>query len=160
MEEGDRESIRTLLSYLLRFLYSNKCQTAHEYYGPPFVYYSYCKLIELCETISSELQSIQIGSIKPLLIQLLLHGLSTKWKNPLEIAFSVTSLIILGYRGSEIRKCIEYLLDNQKNNHWEAYQFYKQRHPHRIFGSKGLTTVICLEALTYWKDLVEEKFYF
>lgn len=149
--------IKRILNYLFGFLESDICiEKAHEYYEPIVVFYNYSKLIQLCENFQKRLgYSICIKNThRGRLLNLLLRELKQdKWKNPLEKAFGVTSLIILGYRGNEMESEITDIIENQKNDYWEAFRFYRQRHPHRIFGSKGMTTIACLEALKYWKGL-------
>jgi hypothetical protein len=154
IEYSDVESIRTVLSYLERFLHNSNHEYAHEYYEPMFVYYNYAKLIELSRMLRPELRQLAaLGDARARLVQLITRKLGLGWENPLEAGFAVTSLIILNYRGAEIKEGIKYILQTRNNDHWDAYRFYKQRHPHRIFGSRGLTTAVCLEAISYWRNL-------
>lgn len=148
INEDDIVCIKRILDYLFGFLNSDIIHEIHEYYEPIAVFYNYSKLIELCENLQPPLRNlVQIEKInKSRLFDLLLRELKqNKWKNPLEKAFGITSLIILGYRGNKLEDKIMNIINDQKNGCWEAFRFYRQRHPYRI------SALRLLQPLPVWK---------
>jgi len=72
------------------------------------------------------------------------------WENPLYTALAVLALLNGEFPPQKLRKSIAYLLEAQKNNHWQAYAFCidPMRNGQRYYaGSSVLTTTFCLAAL-------------
>lgn len=126
-----------------------------EYYTFPMAVYNYSKLFEICKE-KGLIDFIPNAELRGRINSSAIKNLDGA-KNPLEIALLVTSLLILGHRGPKIEEGIRYILKNRREDHsWDAYRFYRQRHPYRIFGSRGLSTAICLECLWYWERCQKE----
>ena len=140
--------------YLNAFIMSDYASEPFEYYESPVFFYAYSKLIEMCKKqLKPKLSSLVVfGDTSERLLELVLNNIkSNGWKNPFEAAMLVTSMLALGHNGREVDNGIDMIMHNRRaDGLWDAYRFYRQRHPHRIFGSSGLSTFICLEALHYY----------
>lgn len=126
------------------------------------------KITDLIETAidQNNLRSLYYPSLYPIiyfisrfyrrqrkkkLINILLSQKSNGiWENPLSTALSVSALLNFGVAPSRLEKSIRYLLEKQKNGHWNPYPLYPDPLMHgKLFyaGSAALTTAFCLEAL-------------
>jgi len=115
-------------------------ETEAEYYDPIKVLYNYSKLMrfyEIPQIVRERLRKMLLG-FKP--------------KNVLESALSANALMEIGeINGAEA--LIRDIIKLHRTGSWDAFAFYHQRHPRRIFGSRGVTTAICLEALNTWSKI-------
>jgi hypothetical protein len=145
--------IEKVSGYLKAFLASEHSRGSFEYYEPPVLFYAYAKLFELCRKEIKRHVSAVAGfdSHEKLLLGIILDYIRrVGWKNSFEAALLTTSLMALDYKGKEVEYGMDFILRNRNpDGTWNGYRFYRQRHPHRIFGSKGLTTSVCLETLHY-----------
>ena len=74
-----------------------------------------------------------------------------KSRNVLETAFSTGALLKLGYKGEEINKGINEIVESSDNGIWPACPFYQHKRLNHLFGSKAATSVFCLETLTNYE---------
>ena len=73
--------------------------------------------------------------------------------NSLELALSISTLINLGYEGSEINEMVGILISKQdERGSWEKEVFFTDRIP-RYYGSCSLTTSFALEAISKYDSV-------
>ncbi len=150
--------IEHISGYLKAFLASKYARGSFEYYEPPVLFYAYAKLFELCRKEIKHRISEMLGfdEYESTLLDIILDYIrNVGWKNSFEASLLTTSLLVLDYSGKETGYGTSFILKNRNiDNTWNGYRFYRQRHPHRIFGSRGLTTSVCMEALHYNHSLL------
>ncbi len=75
--------------------------------------------------------------------------------NSLQTALAVNTLINYGYQGEEISDAIGHLITNQNvNGSWPRETFFLGARSY--YGSKELTTALCVEALTKYKIRIQD----
>lgn len=95
------------------------------------------------------------GNSKKLITAIFKEQKNGQWKNPLETAIAVSSLIRLGVSPTTLTQHIEFIQESQENNIWKAYGFCfdptKKGAPY-YHGSPALTTALCIEALALYEE--------
>ncbi len=80
------------------------------------------------------------------------------WGNDLDTALATISLLNVGYKGEPLKKAIGNLMDQQnENGSWDIYGFYlATSNPPIYYGSQALTTSFSIEALTKYKETIDD----
>lgn len=141
----DEKMVRGITDFLMKFLHSDHCGVStHEYYEPIVVLYVYAKWFDVMK--HSPFRSFVDAQAREQ-IHRLTKGCVKTARNPLERSFVLTTLLRTGEEGAVVDDLARGLM---KEREWGAYRFYRQRHPHRIFGSQALTRTAGAEALSLW----------
>ncbi len=80
------------------------------------------------------------------------------WGNDMDTALATISLLNVGYEGEQLNKAIGNLMNKQnENGSWDIYGFYiATSYPPVYYGSQALTTSFSIEALTKYKETIDD----
>src|SRR5205085_10219896 len=74
------------------------------------------------------------------------------WGNDLETAFGAVTLLNLGYRGDVLDRAIKIILKRQaQDGGWELAPAYRGAVAPLNYGSRAVTTAVCIEALAKYR---------
>jgi len=81
------------------------------------------------------------------------------WENPLNTSLAILALLNIKFSPKKLKESINYLLETQKNHHWNAYAFCidpAKKGKTYYAGSPALTTAFCLAAISLFQQRINE----
>ncbi len=140
-------SLPKLNSLIVRAIETNNYYSPNYPPGYPVIYF-----------ISRFYKGNKVNRVKNFLISKRQNKIH--WRNPLNTALSVLSLMNFGFPPDRLEKSILYLIDKQKKGVWKPYVFNIDPAIKRktyYAGSPALTTAFCLEALAKYELGIKNK---
>ena len=152
---GETENSPYVVDYLLNIIANKQEATCDKWYRNVFTVYYF-----ISRTYHSGISGLKPAAdaiTERVLKQLKPNG--SIGESVLDTALAVCTLLNFNYNKPELIPVIEFLLNSQADNGSWAKRGYYYDGPKKIvsWGSEGLTTGICLEALARYKKLLQKE---